>query len=909
MNVLLAEPDPDFARVLTTTLERDGCVVLRAGDGDGVLWVARQGVSLVLLSPALPGGPVARVLQGLSGLGVPTLVIMPVPDEAVHSSAVRAGAREVWVRPFPLFEIGGAVRRHGRPAVEGGATPSPSRTGHDRDTVRHPIPTDRQSVERPLSTPIAGQDRASLHPADRVGAMPRGGQDRGSLPPPERFGATPRVGQDRGTLPPPERFGATPRGGQDRGTLPPPEHSGATPRCGQDRGSLPPPEHFGATPRGGQDRGSLPPPEHFGATPRGGQDRGSLPPPERFGVTPRGGQDRGTLPPPEYFGATPRGGQDRGSLPPPEYFGATPRGGEDRASLPPPERFGATPRGGQDRGSLPPPEHFGATPRSGQDRGTLPPPEHFGATPRSGQDRGTLPPPEQPGARPRPVDERVGLPGLGRVFEERAPALGDDRPSLGGSRLERAGVSTSAPRADRINLGIFARLWARQASGYVVIDDVARAPLYRGAPVGPEALALVERGLRGGMVRLDPASVPGPSDREAFGRSLWRHAEAAAGPADRQIVADSVLFPSVTLESIVGLPLDGPARIAFGHLQTRSTLVRLVDQTGQEIADVIGGLAVLFVLGLLVAEQPRLRSDVTRRLEKAPISTVSTVAARDALARSVSDVRTQGTGSAEGAWSDVMSASQADPQRSVGRQGVGAALRTAAASMSNASGPSAMRTSALRNNLRREVALFRDSTPWTVLGVPPATPPDKLEQAGLRMLQRYDQLRAHPDEEVAQLADAIFARVQAAVRQTAAAAVPLPPEVAVAEIGPDEPFYRQGLDALNRGDFALADKFFGRARDLVSDSPRNLAYLGWARFNNPNVAAATREQDGLALIQVSEQFNNRYIDAQMFLVTIHLRRGEEAIALRRARRVLKLEPSHPDAASLVRRLSTKLSQG
>lgn len=63
----------------------------------------------------------------------------------------------------------------------------------------------------------------------------------------------------------------------------------------------------------------------------------------------------------------------------------------------------------------------------------------------------------------------------------------------------------------------------------------------------------------------------------------------------------------------------------------------------------------------------------------------------------------------------------------------------------------------------------------------------------------------------------------------------------------------QGIARASLGDWDGADEVLSLARDHRFDHPRTLAWLAWARMNNPRRAPHERHADALALIAVAEQ--------------------------------------------------------
>lgn len=85
----------------------------------------------------------------------------------------------------------------------------------------------------------------------------------------------------------------------------------------------------------------------------------------------------------------------------------------------------------------------------------------------------------------------------------------------------------------------------------------------------------------------------------------------------------------------------------------------------------------------------------------------------------------------------------------------------------------------------------------------------------------------------------------------------------------------QGIARIGLGDWEGADEVLSVARDQRFDSPRTLAWLAWARVNNPSRAAHERAADALSLIQVAEQLapQDAEVSARARAIRHELNRG------------------------------------
>jgi tetratricopeptide (TPR) repeat protein len=209
--------------------------------------------------------------------------------------------------------------------------------------------------------------------------------------------------------------------------------------------------------------------------------------------------------------------------------------------------------------------------------------------------------------------------------------------------------------------------------------------------------------------------------------------------------------------------------------------------------------------------------------------------------------------------------------------------------------------------LRREGELLRDASPWMVLGIQPGSPDERIERAATRMLSRYAELVRHPDADVSALARRVLRRVEEAQKQLRDR-IPEPEELSE-EVGPDEAHFLQGKAALAKQAWALAEQHFSRARDLVPGSARNIAWLGWAHFQNPQAESADQEETSMTLLRLAEQLDPKLVDPTWFLCQILHHQGDEEATQRRLARVLKLQPDHAEALALSRKLRPSSTSG
>jgi cytochrome c-type biogenesis protein CcmH/NrfG len=209
-----------------------------------------------------------------------------------------------------------------------------------------------------------------------------------------------------------------------------------------------------------------------------------------------------------------------------------------------------------------------------------------------------------------------------------------------------------------------------------------------------------------------------------------------------------------------------------------------------------------------------------------------------------------------------------------------------------------------RTILQREVQTLAHASPWTILGIPQDVPAERLTKAGERMLSRYQQLLSHSDAGIRELAGQVLERVQWAIANaTLAAPIERLDRLESFEApGEDEGPFQAGFQQAEAACWAAADQAFSKARALSPGSARNLAWLGWARLQNPQVPLEKREEEGMEYLRLAEQFDPENVESRWFLATVYAKRGETDAAIRRLSRVLILQPHHAEAAALLKKL-------
>lgn len=147
--ILVAEDDPQQAKVLTLYLEREGHSVVVATDGLSALEeIRRRQPDLVLLDimmPHLDGLDVCRVIRSESD--IPIMMVTARSTEEDLLAGLDLGADDYISKPYKPRELMARVRallrRHSRATVDEGI----SLNGLEVDTVRHQVTVDGESVD------------------------------------------------------------------------------------------------------------------------------------------------------------------------------------------------------------------------------------------------------------------------------------------------------------------------------------------------------------------------------------------------------------------------------------------------------------------------------------------------------------------------------------------------------------------------------------------------------------------------------------------------------------------------------------------------------------------------------------------------------------------------------------------
>ena len=211
----------------------------------------------------------------------------------------------------------------------------------------------------------------------------------------------------------------------------------------------------------------------------------------------------------------------------------------------------------------------------------------------------------------------------------------------------------------------------------------------------------------------------------------------------------------------------------------------------------------------------------------------------------------------------------------------------------------------LLRRLKREAMALAGADDWTIVGLAQGSPPEAIRAAVDRMGARYGKLSKDEQQpkEIRKLSAAILSRIERAAENLA--------HVSGGGVGTDrveEEAYRLGRVAMKEGRTRDALKHFAAARVRKPDSPRNLAWLGWALFWDES-RPPTRKEEALEILQLAAQFNtDELADPAYFLAHLEADRGDIGMAEARLSRMLRKYPDHKRGRRLflkVRRLRSR----
>lgn len=380
----------------------------------------------------------------------------------------------------------------------------------------------------------------------------------------------------------------------------------------------------------------------------------------------------------------------------------------------------------------------------------------------------------------------------------------------------------SAPNARAL-----ARWWARGANGVLRVECVADGVeqsalvlLAAGGPVGDDGMDGVRLALMCGTLAFDPMEADEPGERAALAALLWataRRASDAAGVAPTLVVMANV--PPALSEA----PMDPTIAHALVSLTEPVTLHDLAEQIGIDTQVLCAEISATTWLGLTTLKEAHSLQERRMRTQAPPplVLPRSTFAPQPptALHSDRAD--------------DLKRTLPRDPQAPLAQSAPRDPARPEPIPI---------------HRLRREAELLRHADGWTALGIPRGSPPALITAAAARMRTRYQPLQRDPNPDAREYAGEILRHVAMAEASLGGGASD------DADPGIADQTAAGGV-ALERGDFARADRHFSAARRIAPNDASVLAHLAWARFKNPEMKRPAREEEANELLALALQFD------------------------------------------------------
>lgn len=197
--------------------------------------------------------------------------------------------------------------------------------------------------------------------------------------------------------------------------------------------------------------------------------------------------------------------------------------------------------------------------------------------------------------------------------------------------------------------------------------------------------------------------------------------------------------------------------------------------------------------------------------------------------------------------------------------------------------------------LERDWALVRDADDWTVIGASPTMAADTVQRACERMTTRYARAENDPNAspEARALAHRIGRRVDEAVENIRGGSAMTQAEARVRK----DPM-GEGRRQVSAGNWTLAVRCFAMARKLAENAS-NVAWLGWATYNDPTKPEARRKSRGLEMLALAESMGGHASEVQLLRARADNAEGDLVRAWNRLERLVENDPSDAEAAALL----------
>jgi len=531
---------------------------------------------------------------------------------------------------------------------------------------------------------------------------------------------------------------------------------------------------------------------------------------------------------------------------------------------------------------------------------------------------------------------------IGRPSEPAGPLQGrlsDVRPS---SLASYAAVPLQMDNVRRI-----AALWARRASGLLRLDHGPGGAsgwmlMGEGGPLDSDGWELISAALHGGDVMFERRSLD-LSAGDQLGLGVMLFGRVRDPSRDRYVPEHRfhlIRRPRYT-DALDALPLSADTRRLLAAVDTEGVLGELLEELGFSGDRVGPDLYALVQLGLVELDLEGERTQqVARALPRRggrvsggrpgsastpvshPADSVSNSSARSDLRQRILARRRQANGGrlpagAVGVPSDPPDSTPTDiavggapPADSHAPDSLGVhAVRLRRKMAVHGRTPVARRVAQASArerrrrvaHLRRELKLLQGQPPAVVLGLPADAPAGMVEQAGQRMIARYDEMTRDPllPGEGHALAQQILELVRSAHTRMLAggsAAAPPPPR------SDADRFLDMARGLMQREEWAQALVMLRRARDEDLGDPAILACLGWATLHDPALSEGKRNEEASGLLLLAVQFGPDDFDANYYLARYLAARDNLDAACARAARALRSRPDDPAAQALLNKL-------
>lgn len=398
-------------------------------------------------------------------------------------------------------------------------------------------------------------------------------------------------------------------------------------------------------------------------------------------------------------------------------------------------------------------------------------------------------------------------------------------------------------RAHSRTVRVLGDAWGRAATGVIETRNFGSIVLINGEPRDLHSLETLTLALEDAQVDFREGEVFGRPPTPRLGEVLWTAAQDVARP--KKLGPRSQLTARVPMERLFGFPLCNATRDLLQHSEgDKLPLGGLIRMDRSQRQDVLQELAALVAMGLFDVE----------RLDK-PIE------AKSKKPRNHHHVE----------------------------------------AIYSSNGPAPMREKesdpVLVRRLRRELELVREADDFTLLGLSARSSQEDVQTQGNRLVRRFQKLvnSRSTGEPARTLANRMLTKVVDATERVQSGKAR---RGTTAEISPANAL-SEGRAQLQRGDFTTAAKCFAVARNHEPFNATNVAWLGWAIFNDPSRDGPARRERGRKLLDEAEGLGGGQGDAAFLQARADIIEGDLVRAWTRLEEVVKANPQHAAAGTLL----------